>query len=96
MLIFAWGSYLWEFAYDDLEDTWNKMHRYFSLPERRQTFKYYVLGFTVPFRMLPVVHAGGFALRKNRDTHRIKRWSGTKKLKWVDVSKIFDMTKEAR
>nr|KAJ0204228.1 hypothetical protein LSAT_V11C500287120 [Lactuca sativa] len=32
--------YLSEFTYDDLEDTWNKIDRYFSLPERRQTFKY--------------------------------------------------------
>nr|KAJ0207172.1 hypothetical protein LSAT_V11C500259060 [Lactuca sativa] len=53
----------------------------------RQTLKYFVSGFTAPFRiwiyeMLPVVHACGFVLRKNKDMPRMKRWSGTKKLKW--------------
>ncbi|KAL7585644.1 hypothetical protein Lser_V15G44581 [Lactuca serriola] len=32
------------------------------------------------YEMLPAVRAGGFALRKNRDTPRMKRWSGTKKI----------------
>nr|KAJ0205931.1 hypothetical protein LSAT_V11C500242790 [Lactuca sativa] len=88
------GSYLWDFTYDDLEDTWNKINKYLSLPERRQTLKYSVSGFTGPIRiwiyeMLPTVRACGFVLRKNRDMPRMKRWSGTKKLKWVDVNKIF-------
>nr|KAJ0215524.1 hypothetical protein LSAT_V11C300132980 [Lactuca sativa] len=48
------------------------------------------------YEMLPVVRAGGFALRKNRDTSRMKRWSDTKILKWVDVNKIFEMKKEGR
>nr|KAJ0210255.1 hypothetical protein LSAT_V11C400212810 [Lactuca sativa] len=39
--------------------------------------------------MLPAVRACGFVLRKNRDMPQMKRWSGTKKLKWVDVNKIF-------
>nr|KAJ0195510.1 hypothetical protein LSAT_V11C700373550 [Lactuca sativa] len=86
---FAWGSYLWDFTYVDLEDTWNKINHYLSLPERRQTLKYSVSGFTAPTRMFPAVHACGFVLRKNKDMPRIKRWSGTKNLKWVDVNKIF-------
>nr|KAJ0186514.1 hypothetical protein LSAT_V11C900465410 [Lactuca sativa] len=96
MLIFDWGSYLWVFTYDDLEDTWNKIDRYFSLHERRQTFKYSISGFTASFRILQAVRACEFALRKNRDTPRMKRWSGTKKLKWVDVNNIFEMIKEGR
>nr|KAJ0219349.1 hypothetical protein LSAT_V11C300133980 [Lactuca sativa] len=64
-LDFVWGSYLWDITYDDLEDTWNKMNKYLSLPERRQTLKYSVSGFTTPIRMwmyemLPAVHACGF------------------------------------
>nr|KAJ0214552.1 hypothetical protein LSAT_V11C400165640 [Lactuca sativa] len=47
---FAWGSYLWDFTYVDLEDTWNKIHHYLSLPERGQTLKYSVSGFTAPIR----------------------------------------------
>nr|KAJ0213468.1 hypothetical protein LSAT_V11C400204660 [Lactuca sativa] len=91
---FAWGSYLWDFTYDDLEKTWNKINKYLSLPEHRQTLKYSVSGFTGPIRiwiyeMLPVVRACEFVLRKNRDMPRMKRWSETKKLKWVDVNKIF-------
>nr|KAJ0188341.1 hypothetical protein LSAT_V11C900464840 [Lactuca sativa] len=43
--------------------------------------------------MLPVVRACGFVLRKNRDMSRMKRWSGTKKLKMVDVNKIFSKIK---
>nr|KAJ0224067.1 hypothetical protein LSAT_V11C200081670 [Lactuca sativa] len=43
---FAWGSYLWDFTYVDLEDTWNKIDNYLSLPERRQTLKYSVSGFS--------------------------------------------------
>nr|KAJ0187197.1 hypothetical protein LSAT_V11C900489400 [Lactuca sativa] len=78
------GSYLWDFTYDDHEDTWNKINKYLSLPERRQTLKYSVSGFTGPIRMLPAVRACGFVLRKNRDMPQMKRWNGTKKLKWVD------------
>nr|KAJ0192975.1 hypothetical protein LSAT_V11C800449830 [Lactuca sativa] len=57
---FAWGSYLWDFTYKDLEDTWNKINKYLSLPERRQTLKYSISRFTAPFRiwiyeMLPAV-----------------------------------------
>nr|KAJ0202192.1 hypothetical protein LSAT_V11C600298970 [Lactuca sativa] len=87
--IFVWGSYLWDFTYEDLEDTWNKINKYLSLPERCQTLKYSVSGFTAPFRMLPAVRACGFVLRKNRDMPWMKRRSDTKKLKWVDVNKIF-------
>nr|KAJ0216392.1 hypothetical protein LSAT_V11C300144120 [Lactuca sativa] len=47
---FAWGSYLLDFTYVDLEDTWNKINNYLSLPERRQTLKYSVSGFTAPIR----------------------------------------------
>nr|KAJ0216027.1 hypothetical protein LSAT_V11C300144170 [Lactuca sativa] len=47
---FAWGSYLWDFTYDDLEDTWNKINKYLSLPKRCQTLKYSVSGFTGPIR----------------------------------------------
>nr|KAJ0190650.1 hypothetical protein LSAT_V11C800402260 [Lactuca sativa] len=39
--------------------------------------------------MIPTVRACGFASRKNKDLPRMKRWSGTKKLKWVDVNKIW-------
>nr|KAJ0199831.1 hypothetical protein LSAT_V11C600325140 [Lactuca sativa] len=96
---FAWGSYLWDFTYVDLEDTWNKIHHYLSLPERGQTLKYSVSGFTAPIRiwiyeMIPAVRACGFALRKNKDLPRMKRWSGTKKLKWVDVNKIWSKMQE--
>nr|KAJ0225344.1 hypothetical protein LSAT_V11C100042540 [Lactuca sativa] len=83
-----------DFTYVDLEDTWNKIHNYLSLPERGQTLKYSVSGFTAPIRiwiyeMIPAVRACGFASRKNKDLPRMKRWSGTKKLKWVDVNKIW-------
>nr|KAJ0210973.1 hypothetical protein LSAT_V11C400225840 [Lactuca sativa] len=93
-IFFAWGSYLWDFTYVDLEDRWNKIDNYLSLPERRQTLKYSVSGFTAPIRiwiyeMIPAVHACGLVLRKNKDMPRMKRWSGTKKLKWVDMNKIF-------
>nr|KAJ0216372.1 hypothetical protein LSAT_V11C300133710 [Lactuca sativa] len=93
-IFFAWGNYLWDFTYVDLEDTWNKIDNYLSLPERRQTLKYSVSGFTAPIRiwiyeMIPAVRACGLVLRKNKDMPRMKRWSGTKKLKWVDVNKIF-------
>nr|KAJ0192318.1 hypothetical protein LSAT_V11C800397380 [Lactuca sativa] len=67
-------NYLWDFTYDDHEDTWNKINKYLSLPERRQTFKY----------------------SKNRDMNRMKRWSCTKKLKLVDLNKIFLVTKEGQ
>nr|KAJ0205572.1 hypothetical protein LSAT_V11C500268330 [Lactuca sativa] len=91
---FSWGSYLWDFTFVDLEDTWNKINHYLSLPQRGQTLKYSVSGFTAPIRiwiyeMIPAVRACGFALRKNKDLPRMKRWSGTKKLKWVDVNKIW-------
>nr|KAJ0218857.1 hypothetical protein LSAT_V11C300126060 [Lactuca sativa] len=74
--IFAWGSYLWDFTYVDLEDTWNKIHNYLSLPERGQTLKYSVSGFTAPIRiwiyeMIPPVRACGFASRKNKELPRI-------------------------
>nr|KAJ0203036.1 hypothetical protein LSAT_V11C500244650 [Lactuca sativa] len=49
-IFFAWGSYLWDFTYVDIEDTWNKIDNYLSLPERRQTLKYSVSGFTAPIR----------------------------------------------
>nr|KAJ0215809.1 hypothetical protein LSAT_V11C300143030 [Lactuca sativa] len=96
---FAWGSYLWDFTYVDLEDTWNKIHHYLSLPKRGQTLKYSVSGFTAPIRiwiyeMIPAVRACGFASRKNKDLPRMKRWSGTKKLKWVDVNKIWSKMQE--
>nr|KAJ0190201.1 hypothetical protein LSAT_V11C800424510 [Lactuca sativa] len=89
------------FTYDDLEDTWNKINNHLSLPERRQTLKYSVSGFTGPIRiwiyeMLPAVRAYGYVLRKNRDMPRIKQWSGTKKLKWVDVNKIFSKIHEGQ
>nr|KAJ0198131.1 hypothetical protein LSAT_V11C700352040 [Lactuca sativa] len=80
LLIFDWGSYLRDFTYDDLEDTWNKINKYLSLLERRQTLKYSVSGFTAPIRI---------CIEKNRDMPRMKQWSGTKKLKWVDANKIF-------
>nr|KAJ0207278.1 hypothetical protein LSAT_V11C500247110 [Lactuca sativa] len=93
--IFAWDSYLWEFTYDYLEDTWNKFNKYLSLPKPCQPFKYPVSVFTASFKyfMLPSVRGGGFTLRKNKHSPRMNRWSATKKLKWVDVNKIFDMTK---
>nr|KAJ0202919.1 hypothetical protein LSAT_V11C500243220 [Lactuca sativa] len=94
LLNFAWGSYLWDFTYVDLEDTWSKINNYLSLPERRQTLKYSVSGFTARIRMIPVVRACGCVLRKNKDMPRMKRWSGTKKLKWVDVNKIFSKIQE--
>nr|KAJ0219184.1 hypothetical protein LSAT_V11C300108670 [Lactuca sativa] len=98
---FAWGSYLWDFTYVDLEDTWNKIHNYLSLSERGQTLKYFVSGFTAPIRlwiyeMIPAVRACGFASRKNKDLPRMKRWSGTKKLKWVDVNKIWSKMQEGQ
>nr|KAJ0194425.1 hypothetical protein LSAT_V11C800418060 [Lactuca sativa] len=93
--------YLWDFTYDDIEDTWNKINKYLSLPERCQTLKYSVSRFTAPIRiwiyeMLPTVRACGFVLRKNRDMPRMKRWSGTKKLKWIDVNKIFSKIQEGQ
>nr|KAJ0194194.1 hypothetical protein LSAT_V11C800402270 [Lactuca sativa] len=50
-IFFAWGSYLWDFTYVDLEDIWNKIHNYLSLYERGQTLKYSVSGFTAPIRL---------------------------------------------
>nr|KAJ0205813.1 hypothetical protein LSAT_V11C500284660 [Lactuca sativa] len=87
---------IWEVfeVLDDVRHTWNKIDNYLSLSERRQTLKYSVSGFTAPIRiwiyeMIPSVRACGFVLRKNKDMPRMKRWSGTKKLKWVDVNKIW-------
>nr|KAJ0215765.1 hypothetical protein LSAT_V11C300106510 [Lactuca sativa] len=97
------GGKIWE-VFEVLDDvrraifrdtnTWNKIHNYLSLSERRQTLKYSVSGFTAPIRiwiyeMILAVRACGFVLRKNKDLPRMKRWSGTKKLKWVDVNKIW-------
>nr|KAJ0218149.1 hypothetical protein LSAT_V11C300132850 [Lactuca sativa] len=101
LLDFVWGSYLWDFTYVDIEDTWNKIDNYLSLSERRQTLKYSVSGFTAPIRiwiyeMIPAVRACGFVLRKNKDMPRMKRWSGTKKLKWVDVNKIWSKIQEGQ
>nr|KAJ0203398.1 hypothetical protein LSAT_V11C500256300 [Lactuca sativa] len=42
------------------------------------------------------VRACGLVLRKNKDMPRMKRWSGTKKLKWVDVNKIFSKLQEGQ
>nr|KAJ0215112.1 hypothetical protein LSAT_V11C300123180 [Lactuca sativa] len=58
---FSWGSYLWNFTYEDLEDTQSQDLR---------------------------LHLG--------DMPWMKRWSGTKKLKWVDVNKIFSKTQEGQ
>nr|KAJ0196541.1 hypothetical protein LSAT_V11C700372330 [Lactuca sativa] len=44
------------------------------------------------YEMLPSVRSV-YVLRRNKATHQIKRWSATKKLKWVDVNKIFDVTR---
>nr|KAJ0189480.1 hypothetical protein LSAT_V11C800433590 [Lactuca sativa] len=79
---------------DAVRDTWNKIDNYLSLSECCQTLKYSVSGFTAPIRiwiyeMIPAVRSCGLVLRKNKDMPRMKRWSGTKKLKWVDVNKIF-------
>nr|KAJ0186415.1 hypothetical protein LSAT_V11C900463610 [Lactuca sativa] len=102
------GGNIWE-VFEVLDDarraifrdtnTWNKIHNYLSLPERGQTLKYSVSGFTAPIRiwiyeMIPAVRACGFASRKNKDLPRMKRWSGTKKLKWVDVNKIWSKMQE--
>ncbi|XP_052619781.1 uncharacterized protein LOC128126087 [Lactuca sativa] len=46
--------------------------------------------------MIPSVRACGFVLRKNKDMPRMKRWSGTKKLKWVDVNKIWSKIQEGQ
>ncbi|XP_052625770.1 uncharacterized protein LOC111893189 [Lactuca sativa] len=46
--------------------------------------------------MIPAVRACGFVLRKNKDMPRMKRWSGTKKLKWVDVNKIWSKIQEGQ
>nr|KAJ0208356.1 hypothetical protein LSAT_V11C500242370 [Lactuca sativa] len=81
--------YLRKFTYDDLEDTWNKINKYLSLPEPRQSFKYPIW----IYKMLPSVR-GSYVLHKNKDTPRMKRWSATKKLQWVNMNKIFDVTKK--
>nr|KAJ0188397.1 hypothetical protein LSAT_V11C900483220 [Lactuca sativa] len=74
-------GYVIDFIYDDLEDTWNKINRYFSLPERRETFKCSISGlrcylgcycYIWVYEILPSVRACGFVLRKNRDTPRMK------------------------
>ncbi|XP_052625603.1 uncharacterized protein LOC111883778 [Lactuca sativa] len=46
--------------------------------------------------MILAVRACGFVLRKNKDLPRMKRWSGTKKLKWVDVNKIWSKIQEGQ
>nr|KAJ0227021.1 hypothetical protein LSAT_V11C100017730 [Lactuca sativa] len=46
--------------------------------------------------MILAVRTCGFVLRKNKDMPRMKRWSGTKKLKWVDVNKIFSKIQEGQ
>nr|KAJ0202218.1 hypothetical protein LSAT_V11C600306760 [Lactuca sativa] len=46
--------------------------------------------------MIPVVRACGLVLRKNKDITRMKRWSGTKKLKWVDMNNIFSKLQEGQ
>nr|KAJ0199258.1 hypothetical protein LSAT_V11C600304770 [Lactuca sativa]KAJ0201377.1 hypothetical protein LSAT_V11C600304820 [Lactuca sativa] len=84
---------------DGIKHKWNKIHNYLSLPERGQTLKYSVSGFTAPIRiwiyeMIPAVRACGFASRKNKELPRMKRWSGTKKMKWVDVNKIWSKMEE--
>nr|KAJ0211766.1 hypothetical protein LSAT_V11C400192830 [Lactuca sativa] len=48
------------------------------------------------YEMLPAVRACRFVLRKNRDMPRMKRWSETKKLKCVDVNKIFSKIQEGQ
>nr|KAJ0204941.1 hypothetical protein LSAT_V11C500276840 [Lactuca sativa] len=77
---------VWEFTYDDLEDTWNKINKYLSLSEPRQYFKYFVLGITAPFKIwiyeiLPYVRGAYSLLLRNKDTPQIKRWSAIKKMK---------------
>nr|KAJ0195764.1 hypothetical protein LSAT_V11C700363650 [Lactuca sativa] len=84
------GSYLRDFTYENLEDTWNKINKYLSLSERRQTLKYSI------YEMRPTVRACEFVLRKNSDMPWMKRWSDTKNLKWVDVNKIFSKTQEGQ
>lgn len=42
--------------------------------------------------MFPSVR-GLYVLRRKKYIPRIKRWSALKKLKWVDVNKIFDVMK---
>nr|KAJ0210401.1 hypothetical protein LSAT_V11C400220090 [Lactuca sativa] len=71
-----------EFTYDDLEDMWNEINKYLSLPEPCQSFKYSVSGFTTPFR-------------EQRYTSD-EALECIKKLKWVDAKKIFYVTKEGR
>nr|KAJ0209371.1 hypothetical protein LSAT_V11C400177930 [Lactuca sativa] len=46
------------------------------------------------YEMIPAVRACGFASRKNKDLPRMKRWSGTKKLEWVEVNKIWSKMQE--
>nr|KAJ0191717.1 hypothetical protein LSAT_V11C800398120 [Lactuca sativa] len=48
------------------------------------------------YEMIPAVCECGFASRKNKDLPRMKRWSGTKKLKWVDVNKIWSKMQEGQ
>nr|KAJ0223733.1 hypothetical protein LSAT_V11C200067630 [Lactuca sativa] len=83
----------------ELENMWNKINKYLSLPEHCQTFKS-VSGFTTPYgiwiyEMLPYVQ-GTYVLHKNKDTRKMKRSSALKKLKWADVNQIFDVTKGRR
>nr|KAJ0203691.1 hypothetical protein LSAT_V11C500257840 [Lactuca sativa] len=46
--------------------------------------------------MLQSVRGSGFVLRKKQRYTSDETLECTKKLKWVDVNKIFDMTKEGR
>nr|KAJ0197221.1 hypothetical protein LSAT_V11C700346700 [Lactuca sativa] len=85
---------IWE-VFEVLDDARRAIFR----DTRGQTLKYSVSGFTAPIRiwiyeMIPAVRACGFASRKNKDLPRMKRWSGTKKLKWVDVNKIWSKMQE--
>nr|KAJ0224630.1 hypothetical protein LSAT_V11C100044090 [Lactuca sativa] len=60
-----------EINHQDLEDTWNKINKYLSPPERRQTLKYSVLGFTVPFRIWIVTTKISKQLKLFKITHFI-------------------------
>nr|KAJ0204711.1 hypothetical protein LSAT_V11C500278910 [Lactuca sativa] len=76
------GGNIWE-VFVVLDDARRVIFR----DTRRQTLKYSVSGFTAPIRiwiyeMIPAVRACGF--------------SGTKKLKWVDVNKIWSKIQEGQ
>nr|KAJ0213706.1 hypothetical protein LSAT_V11C400161190 [Lactuca sativa] len=76
--MFPWASYLWEFTFDDLQESWNKINNYLSVPEPRRPFKYSVSGFTSPFRiwiyeMFPYAR-GVYVSCRNNDTPWIKKY----------------------